>query len=152
MALQGLLQGLLRRRPDLPTRSCEVGRWWDKLHYLLSANRRDEPGDETDALVDAALRGDAVIAPHVRSGQGVPVRWTAPDRVARIAAALVTRSHESLAHNYVPSRMVAAAVYKFAADGADADEWRWICEYFDRLCAFYRAAAGLGDGVLVCTD
>ncbi len=48
--------------------------------------------------------------------------------------------------------MEAAAVYKFVAERADADEWRWICEYFDRFCEFYRAAAELGDGVLVCTD
>jgi hypothetical protein len=146
------VRALLEQQPGLEARNCDLERRWDELHYVLSAHRRGEPGTATDALLDVAVRGESLIAKHVRSGQGVPVRHTPPERVAEIARVLAPMTWASLERHCVPDRMEAARVYKFFADRADEREWIWLRESFDRFRAFYLAAAEHGDAVLVCTD
>ncbi|WPB80034.1 DUF1877 family protein [Archangium violaceum] len=146
------VRALLEQQPGLEERNCDLGRSWDQLHYVLSAHRRGEPGSETDALLDMAVRGESLIAEHVRSGQGVPVRYTPPERVAELARVLTPMTWESLEKQCVPDRMEAAGVYKFFASHASEQEWTWLREYFHRFRAFYLTAAEHGNTVLVCTD
>lgn len=141
---------LLEQHPGLEKRNCDLDRCWDELHYVLSAHRREEPGSEIDALLDAAVRGESLIAEHVCSGQGVPLRYTPPERVAEIARVLTPMTWASLERHCIPERMEAANVYKFFADRADEQEWAWLREAFERFRAFYLSAAEHGEAVLVC--
>lgn len=143
---------LARQHPGLAKRNCYLDRWWDKLHYLLSANRRGGPGSEEDLLLDKAVRGDSEIAEHIRAPQGVPVKYVAPDEVELIAVLLEPMTAESLRVHYSPVKMEASGVYKFWADRADDTEWRHIEDYFARFQLFYLEAARHGEGVIVCLD
>jgi hypothetical protein len=138
--------------PGLAQRNCYLGRCWDKLHYLLSANRRHEPGSEEDTLLDKAVRGAAEIAAHVRAPQGVPVMYVSPAEVELIGVVLEPMTTASLRVHYSPAKMEASGVYKFWADRADESEWRHIDDSFVTFQTFYLDAARHGEGVIVCLD
>ena len=151
LALWHRVRALREQAPGLAQRCCHLDRRWDKLHYVLSAHRRGEPCSETDALLDAAVDGELLIAEHLCSGQGVPVRYTPAERVTEIARVLAPMTWASLERHCIPERMEAAKVYKFFADRADAQEWAWLREAFEHFRAFYLLAAEHGDTVLVYT-
>jgi hypothetical protein len=65
---------LANQRPGLAARNCSLGRRWDQLHYLLSANRRGDSADSSAALFDSALRGRPLTG--VFPGQGIPTAYT----------------------------------------------------------------------------
>lgn len=141
-----------RQYPGLASRNCYLSRWWDKLHYLLSANRRRDKGSEVDHLFDIAVRGGREIAPHVRAPQGVPVKYVSPDEVELIAVLLGPMTTEDLRAHYCPEKMEASHVYKFWADRADESEWPYIAKYFGTFREFYLEAARHREGVIVCLD
>lgn len=143
---------LAGRHPGLASRNCYLGRSWDELHYLLSANRRNDSGSAEDALFDKAVRGARDIAEHVRAPQGAPVRYVAPDEVESIALLLEPMTAASLRVHYAPARMEASGVYKFWADRADESEWGRVAECFASFRTFYLDAARHEEGVIVCLD
>lgn len=144
---------LAAQHPGLEKRNCFLDRWWDKLHYLLSANRRDEAGSEEDDLFDKALRGTSVMMlKRARAPQYLPVKYVAPAEVEMIAVLLQSMSTESLRVHYVPTKMEASGVYKFWADRADESEWTHISDYFTDFRTFYLEAARHKEGVIVCLD
>jgi len=143
---------LAGRHPELYTRNCYLDRRWDKLHYLLSATRRNEPAASADLAVDRAFNTGELIAEHARAVQGAPVRYLSPSGVRDIAAAIGPISHISSAAHYQLARMEAARVYKFSADRADEAEWRWIAKSFDEFRNFFLSAADADDGVIVVLD
>ncbi len=140
------------QHPDLYTQNCVLDRRWDKLHYLLSASRRDEPTTSADLAMDRAFHAGELIAEHVRACQGAPVRYLSPTDVREVAATIGPMSHDSLAEHYHPARMEAAGVYKFWADRADEAEWRWIASSFDEFRSFFLSAAVASHGVIVVLD
>ena len=151
-ALWTLVEELLQAHPRLTDQHCDLDREWDRLHYLLSAGRRDEPPTAEDVLADAAIRGGAPIAEHARATQGVPVRYSDPELVGRISRLLDALSFDDLRRHDVPEKMEAAGVYKFPAERAGDAEWTRLRARFEALRAFYRTAAAHGDGVLVKLD
>jgi len=142
-----LSEDLLRSDPSIAHRSCDVGRSWDKIHYLLSAHRRGEAGTEVDTLCDFAVRGEAALGQNITSSQG-PVRYTRPATVVRIADVLSSRPPESLRRHLNAERMEQAGVYKFGAFDATDDGWRLLLEAYCELRALYRGAATHREGVL----
>ncbi len=143
---------LVGQYPGLGKRNCYLGRWWDKLHYLLSANRRGDPKSEEDDLLDKAVLGGSEIAEHVRAPQGVPVKFNASTEVELIAVVLEPMTPETLRVHYCPAKMEARGVYKFLANRADKAEWGYIADYFAAFRAFYLEAARHGEDVIVCLD
>lgn len=143
---------LVAQYPELPFRRCNLGRRWDKVHYLLSATRRGEPGTDADLAIDRAFGAGELIADHVRATQGIPVRYLPPAVVREIAQLIEPIDHNVLAAQYDPERMEAAGVYKLSAEQADEAEWRWIVASFEDLRQFLLAAAAAGDGAIVCLD
>jgi len=150
-ALWNILCDLVRQHPGLEMRNCDVDRSWDMLHYLLSANRRDEPPTKEADLFDKAVRGATEIADHVRGTQGAPVKYVPPADVKAIGAGLQAMTVDSLRLHYDPVKMDTSCVYKFHADRA-GEHWEYIAEYFAPFRAFYLAAARHGEGVIACMD
>ncbi len=150
-ALWRELGELARRHPGLEKRNCYLDRWWDKLHYLLSANRRGGTCSAADELLDKAIRGGEPVAEHARAPQGQPVRYTGPEEVAAIASVLRGLEIEQLRVHYSPPAMEAAGGYKFLA-GRDDRDWEYLPEYFAALRRFYTEVAAHGEGVITCLD
>jgi hypothetical protein len=150
---QELLE-LDRRHPGLANRNCYLGRRWDMLHYLLSANRRGRhcAHTEEDLVLDMAVHGEREIAGHVRAPQGHAVKYVSPEVVELIAVLLEPMTAVTLRVHYDPTWMVARGVYKFFADQADSSEWGYIVDSFVSFRDFYLATARHGESVLVCLD
>lgn len=145
------LTELVRRHPGFESRNCYLDRWWDKLHYLLSANRRGAAGSATDGLMDMAIKGGRLISDHARAPQGCPVRYTSPAEAAEIAQVLRPMRVEQLRPHYSPADMEAAGVYKFFA-GRDEREWEYLPDFFAAFRQFYLNVAEHDEGVIVCLD
>lgn len=143
---------LVGRHPELGGLHCRLDRFWDRLHYLLSATRRGEPSTPADRAVDRAFDAGDLIADHVHGGQGVPVRYLPTASVREVAAVVGPMSHTDLAAHFRPPRMQAAHVYKLGGFESDEAEWRWITRYFDEFRGFFMAAAAGDYVVLVVKD
>jgi hypothetical protein len=152
LLLLDAVRDMLRTRPDLATRQVELDRRWDHLHFALSDLRRNEPGAEDDSLAGIAIRGEAEIAPHVVAGQGVPLRYTRPETVARIARMLEAVRFNALREHFTFETLSQAGVYKCPHEEGIDEAWRWLTERFEHFRAFYVTAAKHGDGVLVRVD
>ncbi|MHA7631593.1 DUF1877 family protein [Corallococcus sp. M7] len=146
------VRDMLRTRPDLATQQVDLGRRWDHLHFVLSDLRRNDPGAEDDSLAGIAIRGEAEIAPHVVAGQGVPLRYTRPETVERIARWLEAVRFDGLREHFTFDSLSRAAVYKCPREEGIDEAWQWLIERFERFRAFYVTAAKHGDGVLVRVD
>ncbi|RKG93859.1 DUF1877 family protein [Corallococcus terminator] len=142
----------LRTRPDLGGLNTTLDRHWDRLHFVLSAERRDESGTDEDPLIKLAIRGEDEIAEHVRGGQGVPLRYTRPETVGRIAHMLDGVRFESLRRHFTAVAMDEGSVYKHPHPAQLDDDWHALQEYFERFRVFYGSAAKHADGVLVHRD
>jgi hypothetical protein len=142
---------LAARHPGPERRSFSPGRTWDVLHYLLSAERREEPdAGEIDALFSRAVKGGEVLAGHLAGGQGIPIRYVTPEDVQAAARRLESMDCAALRAHYDPQRMEDTGVYKFLADWPGS--WESICGSFLGFRAFYLEVARHGEGVLVCLD
>jgi hypothetical protein len=129
-ALWWELGELARQHPGLEKRNCYLDRWWDKLHFLLSAKRRGYAGSAADELLDKAIHGGDLIAEHVRAPQGVPVRFVTTAEVNAIAELLRPLTSNQLRVHYSPSDMEVAGMYKFVA-GREEQDWECIPQYFE---------------------
>jgi hypothetical protein len=142
---------LCAQHPGLEQRRFSVDRRWDKLHYLLSEERRNGRFDADDWGTHAIL-GAVQLADHLTGGQGIHLRYSAPAVVRTLAEHLRPITEGELQRAWEPARMQECGVYKFRADRADEQEWGWVMEAFRGLQAFYDQAASLGEGVLVKCD
>ncbi|MBN8232424.1 DUF1877 family protein [Corallococcus macrosporus] len=143
-----LVLELRRVRPDLRTLNLFLARDWDLLHFFLSAHRRDEPGTEADTLADMAILGEAIIAEHVLSGQDVPLRYTRPETVERIARMLQELPFESV-WRHCPPVGESPDIYKHSGIEPTEEVRSFVEGLFKKLRAFYVSVAAHGDGVLV---
>ncbi|RKH89967.1 DUF1877 family protein [Corallococcus sp. AB045] len=152
LLLLDAVRDMLRTRPDLATQQVALDRRWDHLHFVLSDRRRNAPGTEDDSLAGIAIHGEAKIAPHVVAGQGVPLRYTRPETVERIARMLEAVRFDTLREHFTFENLSLASVYKCPREDAINEAWQWLHERFEFFRAFYVTAAKHGDGVLVCVD
>ncbi|RKH74549.1 DUF1877 family protein [Corallococcus aberystwythensis] len=152
LLLLGAVRDALKTRPDLATHQVDLQRRWDHLHFVLSAHRRDAPGTEDDSLAGIAINGEERIGPHVVATQGVPLRYTWPETVERIARMLESFPFDSHREHFTFERLSQAGVYKCPREKNVEEDWQWLRERFDLFRAFYVTAAKHGDGVLVCVD
>lgn len=147
------VQDLLSVRPNLATQQVHLHRRWDHLHFVLSSHRREAPeAEEDDSLAGIAIHGEAEIGRHVVGGQGVPLRYTRPETVTRIAGMLDALSFESLREQFTVEKLTRAGVYKCPHEDAVEEAWQWLRERFELFRSFHATAAEHGDGVLVFID
>jgi hypothetical protein len=143
----GELRALLAAHPGLQLRRLTLDRYHDMVQYLLSPARRRET-EERD-LGGLAVRGESLLAEHLRGCQGFPIRFVSAARVSEISNWLQQLTEEALRQAYLPKAMEAAAVYKFSEESA---ELAVILTYVNALIGFYEQAAEHGEAVLVFTD
>jgi hypothetical protein len=148
------VQELIQANPGIKRRNCDLGRNWDILHYLLSANRRGEKyarerTPEEIRLMDIAIKGDEIIADHVRGGQGVHVRFVQPSDVVLIAVVLDGISVSDLTKHFDAEKMTRHKVYKFFADYCTTGS---ILPVFEAFRRFYLDAAAHEEAAIVCLD
>ena len=151
-AMHRFVRDLVAADPGLTTQNYYVDRRWDQIHYLLSGKYRGGAVGPDDALFDVSIEGDALIAEHVRGGQGYPLRYTSPQLVAAVASAFERINIDSLRANYDLAVMEARSVYKAFAGRETQEDWEYLSTLIRGLRAFYLNAARTGSGVLVCTD
>jgi hypothetical protein len=137
--------------PDLPTRHLSLFRTWDKLDYLLSAERREQPATATDRLLCRAVRGGDVIADHVRAGQGAPLRYLPPSEVREVARVLERFTERDRRVHLEPEVMESVGIDKFRCETAEED-WPGLVEKFWALRSFYLRVAEYDEGVLFLLD
>ena len=103
-------------------------------------------------MLDAAVEGEAAIAPHVMGSQGFPLRYSSAEMVRRIDGVLARLDVESLRRHYDLDAMEARGVYKAFAGRESAEDWECLKSLIGELKTFYADAARAGDSVLVKTD
>ena len=116
----------------------DLDKMWHGIHYLLVEG-------EDDAVAAQAVLGGQDIGDDVGFG---PVRYLVPGEVEAVAAHLDGTPFEVLAGRFDPDRMNGLGVYPeiWDEDGVLGDE---LAPAYERLVAFYRAAAEAGEVVLV---
>lgn len=134
-------------------REFDLGRRWDMLHYLLSENRRDpnQKLDEND-LVYQAIHGAGDLGADFVLVQGVPVRYSNPQKVKEISKYFGQISSGDLEKHWNPPQMRQNGVYKIRGDYTDDDQLDYLKEEFEKLKQLYLWAAIYDEGVLVLCD
>jgi hypothetical protein len=141
---------LLKQYPGLETRNCYLGRRWDELHFLLSANRREEPGTCDDVLLDKAVRGGKLG--ELKATQGMIIGYVSSFEVNRVACLLEPMTPADLRSRYVPEKLTAKKVYKFQTTRADESDWKYAEVTFKSFRAFYLETAAAKEGALAILD
>lgn len=136
--------------PGINRRVYTLDRDYDKLHYLLSEERRCDHFDKNDWATQAIL-GATALSAHLRGGQGHPIRWSPVETVREIASWLKFVSVDDLRSLYDPGAMQEHGVYKNIADDSDGRQWQFICSHFEAWKSFYLEVAECQEGVLVIT-
>lgn len=144
------IEELNKEHPGLSQRVYTLDRWYDKLHYLLSAKRRRSEVDREE-WASKAILGAKALPDHLRGGQGHPIRYSPYADVRAIVSNLELVTIEDLHKVYNPVAMEEQGVYKNNPDDNDGKQWQFICSYFEAWKAFYLEVAECRAGVLVVT-
>lgn len=142
------LNAMLVQHPGLQTRNLRLGTCWDLMEYLLSPARRAELLEQT-CLGRQAIRGELELAPHLCCTQGVPIRINPPETVLKIRTYL---NETDFWASLDPNSMRQAEIYKNLSDLSDQKYRALVEDLLAKLTAFYEAAAGHNEAVLVWRD
>ena len=137
-----------QENPGLGKRNCYLSKSWDRLHYLLSATRREEQSTEQDVLMDKAVRGSIQVA-NLRASQGNPIMWVHPNEVQLAATVLESMSAQDLRKLYDAQKMWNIGIYKSWRDEAEEEWWPLSADLFTHFRAFYLEVARHHEGVFV---
>jgi hypothetical protein len=148
-----LVQEVLVRHPGIEKRYYDVGRRQGSLLYFLSEDHRHGRVGMSSVhdMGSKITNGASALPEHLRSGQGIPLRYSSAIEVQEMANYLGGITAYDLRRVYNPQHMEAQAVYKFSSDQAE-QEWKYICRAFEGLKAFYIEVATHQEGVLVVDD
>lgn len=150
----------LIRFPGIEGRHLSLGRAFDKLHYLLSEERRSEGWDgkfreSFDVLIAQAFGWGDEIASNLMATQGRPIWMIGPDAVREIGGCVARIEFVDIAANFDPARMERAGVYK-AYYGSDAEyakeELAWLGDVFNQFQLFFVRAAEADETVVYWID
>lgn len=142
----------IANRSKAPDHLLNLEESWAAMHYMLSgevpfpkpeALRRGVSWDD-DSLENVLMGGEPV--PY--KGSFGPARYLNPQTVAAMSERLTIRGIEGFLEAYNPEAMTSHNIPP--GDWDDAAETRdWLGAHFEKLAAFYKAAATAGDGVLI---
>lgn len=123
-----------------PEELVDVGRAWHAVHALLNGSAWGGSGPAFDVV----LGGTAVGDPSTYE----PVRVLVPQRVAAVADLLRDQPGEALRGRFTHAAFRQAEVYPDVWDQPDVLT-TFVLPAYERLRAFYAAAAQAGDGALI---
>ncbi|MBT9288229.1 YfbM family protein [Prosthecodimorpha staleyi] len=124
--------------------TCSLDRRFDWLRFVLA-------GLIGPQMAEAAVFGQAVVAPGLRASQGFAYRWNDGPAVAAIAASLDRLDPTAVRRAVDLPAMAAAGVYKIGqADAAVLPAG--VAADFAALQGFYRQTVARGLAVLVTRD
>jgi len=112
---------------------------WNLLAYLL---------DRASFPVNV-IYGERVLNSEQDWGYGA-ASYLTPDRVKYAANALDATPYSQLAQGVTPADLNGAGIYPIPWEAEDSAEWGR--EHYERLTAFFGAAADAGDAVLCWLD
>jgi hypothetical protein len=142
------LEQLMRDKPGIENRYCDLDRRFDWLKWLLT-----ECSFPQDAqLAEIAIRGESHVTPTARSVQGFPICWTSPSTCELIDLWLSELNRPLLESKFDPIRMNCANLYKWQQSGDREDVFESIIEDFNSLQRLYRNVVKNSEAVLVVTD
>ena len=156
---------LLAAYPGIENRNCDLGRDWDKLHYLLSGNRRNtHPHSKNfkhaEDIGTIAIRGFQRLNQGIIAGQGVQIRYTPAETILDVVLYLGTVTEADLRRYWDPPAMYEAGVYKIfnpyheqvQSTDYGEQEFGFALEFFDSLRRFYHEVFEHSEGCLVYLD
>ncbi|MEU4693940.1 YfbM family protein [Actinoplanes sp. NPDC023714] len=124
---------------EMPEPELDLDKSWHAVHFLLTGTAwgiGDDPAG-------AAVLGGMEIGED--GGYGPP-RYLVPDDVRAVSAALDRLGDDTLRARFDPAALDAADIYPAGWSGTDVEG---LLVHLAELRAFYRAAAGNGEGVLL---
>jgi len=133
--------------PGIETRTVELGRRWDILHYLLSPTRRTGNADETMHWIDTAALGGDVLGENALSSARQPIRYIDPARVFEISNRLSEIPTNTLIVNWDPVRMAEAGVETITGN-EPLEDLAWAEVDLNNLKEFYWKVSTHSEGVL----
>ena len=143
------LAGVLKRRPGLERRRCDLDRRFDWLRWTLGHAR---PHGDRD-LARIAVGGHRPLDPPAEGTQGFPTRWSPPAVCDSGLRWLSRITEEQLDSGFDPDRMLKAHLYKWPQQMGDPDgALRAIRHDFAALRAFYEQVVAHGEAVLFLKD
>ena len=144
-----LLEEIITAHPGIVDRSCRLDRRSQWLQWLLEQSARTE---EERSQAIAAISGDSPIHPEARGTQGIPIRWTLPDRCEWIHRWLSELNPDDLRAHFDPAEMERHHLYKWRVPDDPDEVFGWIAEDFASLQRLYREVTPHGEAVLVIED
>lgn len=143
---------LIQNDPGLVQRYLYAGgRNYDKIVYLLSAERRARHHNSDDSLVHTSIYGSERLHPEATATQGRPIGLVTAQDVSRIADFFDIVTFEQLHQYYDPPRMVQAGVYKMSLDEND-ELFKCVWSEFGDMRNLYREASRHNEAVVVVLD
>ena len=128
----------IARNPDV----LRVDKAWQGIHFLLTG--QVEGGDPP--LANVVLGGHEI---GEDLGYGA-ARYLSPAEVKAVADALVPITSKTLRARFDPEAFREAEIYTF--NDEDAADPGYYLGYFEKIKAYYRAAAAKGNGMLLIID
>lgn len=124
-----------------PDELFDVGRAWHAVHMLLNGS----PWGGSGAAFDAVLGGTPLGDPSTYE----PVRVLVPDRVSAVAVLLTGLPPEDLRRRFTHRAFRQAEIYPDDAWARQDALTSFVLPAYERLRAFYAAAAADGEAVLI---
>jgi hypothetical protein len=145
------VRSLIELYPGIEKRYYTLDRYFDMVHYLISAWKRGDRNADPNDMGTKAICGTTELPKHLIGTQGFSIRYSTSDDVQEIALTLASLTQDDLRLRYDHVRMEKFC-YKFWADRADDATWSQIYEYFEGLRGFYLNAAEHNEGVIALQD
>ena len=120
-----------------------LGRWWQAVPYLITGRAKG---------VKEPIRWFTAGGVTLGKSDAGPIRWLAPEQVARLAEALADEPPDELGQDhYDEAAMDAAGVYpkRWVRDGESYDQLGTIRELYSYVREFLAARKRDGKGVIV---
>jgi hypothetical protein len=131
----------------IETRSVELGRRWDILHYLLSPTRRAGKASEGSCWIEVAVLGGDVLGGNAFSTSGQPIRYIDPVSVLKISNSLSEIPTNTLIVNWDVPKMVKAGVETMTGEER-LEDLAWAEVDLNNLKEFYWKVSTQDEGVL----
>lgn len=132
------LKARMLTHPGIETRNYyDIGRRYDAVHFLLSAQRREGKRLGND------VGTKAICGAHSLPEHFAALRYSDPLDVLEIALFLEPITRTDLKQYYAPL----SAKYPFWTEIAE-NKWEWICQDFEAIRAVYMATAEHEEGML----
>ena len=131
----------------IETRSVELGRRWDILHYLLSPTRRAGKASEGSCWIKTAVLGGDILGGEAFSSSGQPIRYIDPVSILKISNSLSEIPTNTLIVNWDIGKMAEAGVETITGE-EQLEDLAWAEVDLNNLKEFYWKVSTHDEGVM----